>query len=176
MADDIFDIVDERDEVVSKAPRNYVHAHNLLHRSAQVLIFCGLGGKRKILLQMRSKFKDRHPRKYTASCSGHIDSGESYEQGAVREMREETGIICNSNQLREIGKLSPSEATGWEFAKVYEYICDESVKLSFPPEEVESLEWVDVESFENLISEKPELFTPMFLEVYAFYLSKTLKR
>ena len=175
MADDIFDVVNERDEVVSSAPRSVVHARNLLHRSAQVLIFCDSVGGRKILLQKRSKYKDRHPLKYTASCSGHIDSGETYEQGAVREMLEETGIVCVASQLVEIGKLTPSEATGWEFAKVYEYICSESEKLSFPEDEVESLEWIDIPYFERLISENPELFTPMFLEVYSFYLSKTLK-
>lgn len=175
MAEDIFDVVNERDEVVSSAPRSFVHSHNLLHRSAQVLIFCDSDRGRRILLQKRSKFKDRYPLKYTASCSGHIDSGETYEQGAVREMREETGIVCLPSQLREIGKLSPSEATGWEFAKVYEYVCPETAKLSFPSCEVESLEWTDIGSFERMTVENPELFTPMFLEVYAFYLSKILK-
>ena len=101
MADDIFDVVNENDEVVSSAPRSHVHANRLLHRSAHVLMFAGVGADRKILLQKRSMDKDTYPGVYTTSCSGHIDSGETYDEGVVREMAEETGIKVDVSRLKK---------------------------------------------------------------------------
>jgi len=175
MPEDIFDIVNERDEVVGRERRSYVHSNKLLHRSAQVLIFCDTNEGRKILLQKRSKLKDKHPLLYTASCSGHVDSGESYDEGAVREMREETGIECSADQLSKIGKIEASEGTGWEFAFVYVFFCDFDTKFSFSPDEVDSLKWVSISEFERILRQEPQTCTPVFASVYDFYLSKTKK-
>ncbi|OLA86251.1 MAG: hypothetical protein BHW65_00720 [Verrucomicrobia bacterium CAG:312_58_20] len=169
MPDDIFDIVDENDRVVGSAPRSEVHAKGLLHRSAHVLIFSDSGGGRKILLQKRSKFKDSHPGIYTTSCSGHVDSGETYDEGAVREMREETGVRVSPSDLLKIGKIRACRDTGNEFSYVYELKIPESAPLEFPPEEVESLDWVYVADFEKSLSGHPEKFTPAFARVYEFY-------
>ena len=39
MSEEIFDVVNERDEVVGQAPRSEVHAKKLLHRAVHVLVF-----------------------------------------------------------------------------------------------------------------------------------------
>ena len=95
MPDDIFDIVDSNDTVVGSAPRSIVHRERLMHRAAHILIFCNVGGRKKILLQKRSMSKDSYPGRYTTSCSGHVDSGETYDEAAVRELSEETGVVAS---------------------------------------------------------------------------------
>lgn len=170
MADDIFDIVDSNDTVVGSAPRSQVHSLGHMHRSAHVLIF-SLDGK-KILLQMRSPKKDTYPSCYTTSCSGHVDSGETYDCGVEREMREETGICIKSSELVKIGKIAASPSTGMEFVYVYEYRIGEAVKLKFFPEEIEGFDWIEIPKFERMIAEFPEKFTPAFLEVWKFFKSK----
>lgn len=169
MPDDIFDIVDEDDRVIGSAPRSQVHAGGLLHRSAHVLIFSDSAGGRKILLQKRSKLKDSHPGIYTASCSGHVDSGETYDEGAVRELREETGVRVAASDLLKVGKIRARPDTGNEFSFVYELEIPESAPLEFPPEEVEALEWAYVADFEKSLAEQPENFTPAFAAAYEFY-------
>lgn len=88
-AEDIFDIVNERDEVIDRKPRSEVHASGLLHRAVHVLVFNSQG---EIFLQKRSMKKDRQPGVWDSSCSGHVDSGEDYDQTAVRELGEEIGL------------------------------------------------------------------------------------
>ena len=43
MPEDIFDIVNEKDEVIGRAPRSEVHARGLLHRAVHVLVFNARG-------------------------------------------------------------------------------------------------------------------------------------
>jgi isopentenyldiphosphate isomerase len=43
MSEEIFDVVNERDEVVGQAPRSEVHAKKLLHRAVHVLVFNARG-------------------------------------------------------------------------------------------------------------------------------------
>jgi len=85
MPEDIFDVVNERDEVVDRKPRSVVHRDGLLHRAVHVLVFNSRG---QIFLQKRSMKKDRQPGLWDSSASGHVDSGEDYDTTAVREVRE----------------------------------------------------------------------------------------
>lgn len=171
MTDDIFDIVDECDRPIGSAPRSQVHSKGLRHRSAHVLIFSTAQNPRKILLQKRSMLKDAHPGLYTTSCSGHVDSGETYDEGVVREMREETGIEVHPDELIKIGKIRACPQTGNEFSYIYTLQVSESAKLSFLPEEIDSFKWVDVADFEKMLSQNPEIFTPAFRCAYEFYKS-----
>ena len=44
MSEEIFDVVNERDEVVGQAPRKEVHARGLLHRAVDFLVEAGHDG------------------------------------------------------------------------------------------------------------------------------------
>ncbi|MEJ0091140.1 MAG: hypothetical protein WDM80_15525 [Limisphaerales bacterium] len=54
MSEEIFDIVNERDEVIGQAPRKEVHARGLWHRAVHVLVFNARG---EVFLQKRSMLK-----------------------------------------------------------------------------------------------------------------------
>ena len=43
MSEEIFDVVNERDEVIDRRPRSEVHARGLLHRATHVLVFNSRG-------------------------------------------------------------------------------------------------------------------------------------
>src|SRR5512137_895073 len=89
MAEEIFDVVNERDEVVGRNTRAEVHRLGLMHRAVHILVFNRRG---EIFLQKRSMLKDRQPGLWDSSASGHVDSGEDYDACAVRELREEIGL------------------------------------------------------------------------------------
>jgi len=87
--DEIFDVIDHRDRVISQATRGEVHKDpSLTHRSITILVF----RNGELFLQKRSMTKDAFPGVWTCSVAGHVDSGETYEQAAMREMQEELGI------------------------------------------------------------------------------------
>ena len=58
MAEERFDLVNERDEVIGAGLRSEVHRRGLRHRSAHVLVFNDRG---QVFLQKRSLAKDNHP-------------------------------------------------------------------------------------------------------------------
>lgn len=88
--DEIFDLIDADDHVIGQVRRGDAHRNPaLLHRSVQVLVFSSDG---RLLLQRRSESKDLFPGYYSASASGHVDSGEDYTTAARRETREELGL------------------------------------------------------------------------------------
>ena len=84
--DEIFDIVNERDEVIDQRTRGEVHREKLLHRAVHVLVFNARG---EVFLQKRSLKKDSHPGAWDSSASGHLDSGEGY--GCLRRARAARG-------------------------------------------------------------------------------------
>src|SRR5487761_2134532 len=89
MSEEIFDVVNERDEVIGQNTRREVHARGLWHRAVHVLVFNARG---EVFLQKRSMKKDTARGKWDSSSSGHLDSGEAYDVAAVREVREEIGM------------------------------------------------------------------------------------
>ena len=157
--DEMFDIVDENDHVTGAAPRAEVHARDLLHRAVHVFVFNKRGD---LLLQQRSRLKDVHPGRWDSSVSGHLDSGESYESAAVRELDEEMGIIAET--VEEIARILPSEATGWEHIRLYRVLHHGAVR--FPCAEIEAAAWFPVEEIEAWIHANPGDFATGFLECW----------
>src|ERR1700683_2112391 len=108
MSEEIFDIVNERDEVVGQNTRREVHARGLWHRAVHVLVFNARG---EVFLQKRSLKKDIAAGKWDSSASGHLDSGEDYDACAVREVREELGLKVKL-PLQKIFKIDARQETG----------------------------------------------------------------
>jgi len=88
-ADEIVTIVDEHNKVLGAVPRREMRAKNLPHRSTYILVFNAQG---ELYVQKRTMTKDVFPGYYDSAAGGVVLAGESYEQGAVRELAEEMGI------------------------------------------------------------------------------------
>lgn len=106
-------VVNENDEVLGRAARSSCHREGLIHRSVYVIVINGRG---EIFLQKRSMKKELYPGYYACSATGHVEYGESYDEAAKREMKEELGIEeaplkeickfkCFSDEEREISVL-----------------------------------------------------------------------
>src|SRR3989442_11045774 len=115
MAEEIFDVVNERDEVIGQKPRSEVHRRGLMHRAVHVLVF-NSGGQ--VFLQKRSMKKDRQPGLWDSSASGHLNCGEDYDACAVRELREEIGLHLSVCPQR-LFKLAACAQTDQEHVWVY---------------------------------------------------------
>src|ERR1700722_876381 len=131
MTEEIFDVVNERDEVVGQNTRREVHRLGLKHRAVHVLVF---NQKGEVFLQKRSMTKDTFPGAWDSSASGHVDSGEDYDTSAVRELKEELGLIAAS-PLHRLFKIAACAETGQEFVWVYQLESEGPFVLH--PEEIE---------------------------------------
>lgn len=155
-ADEVFDVVDENDEVIQQETRDIVHAEGLMHRAVHVMVF---NKRKEVLLQKRSRLKDVYPGVWNSSASGHLDTGEDYETCAVRELQEELGI--QDCEVQMITKLPPSEQTGQEHISLFVSRYDGA--LRFPCSEVEDGLWIGMEQLQLWVDAQPQDFAPSFL-------------
>ena len=160
-AEEIFDVVDMNDFVIDQVDRNTVHRDKLIHRAVHIFI---LNRNDEILLQKRSLLKDTCPGLWGSSASGHLDSGEEYEDAAIRELKEELGIVAELNQ---VSKIEPSVNTGWEFVTLYK--CEHNGPFSWPFSEVEDLGFFEIKMVSKWIEERPKDFSSGFIECFKSY-------
>jgi len=157
-AEEWFDVVNERDEVVRRATRREVHATGLWHRAVHILVFDVSG---RVFLQKRSMRKDLSPGLWDSSCSGHVDAGEEYDTAAVRELGEEIGVgLPGGTPPSRWFRVDACEPTGWEFVWVYQLRYDGPLTLN--PAEIQYGEWVAPEEVSARVATKPDEFCPSF--------------
>lgn len=153
--EEMFDVVDEHDTAIASLPRDEVHARDLRHRAVHIMIFNKAG---EVFLQKRSIWKDRNPAQWDSATAGHVDSGESYEQAARRELMEEIGIEVDA--LIPVCKLGCGPETGWEFLQIYRATHDGPFR--FAPLEVEGGVFLSVAQVRDWLQRRPGDFTPIF--------------
>jgi 16S rRNA (adenine1518-N6/adenine1519-N6)-dimethyltransferase len=159
-----FPIVDARDRVVGSAPRSKVHGNNLRHRAVHVFIFNPLG---EVLLQKRSRWKDRHPLVWDSSAAGHVEAGEDYDTTARRELQEELGIDIS---LKKLAEIPASDRTGQEFIWLYRGQKEDGFRLD--RSEIEAARFFPPAVVTTWIAARPQDFAPGFVECWKAYLGR----
>ena len=161
MSEELFDIVNERDEVIGQAPRDEAHRRGLRHRAVHVMIFDRRG---RVFLQKRSPRKDCHPDRWDSSAAGHLMVGETYDAAARREVAEELGVTLAPPPERQF-KLAAGAATGQEFVWVYRAVHDGPFTLH--PEEISAGNWFSPAEVSRWLARRPEDFAPTLPLIWA---------
>ena len=159
--DEIFDVVNERDEVIGRARRADVHRQGLRHRAVHVLLFDPAG---RVFLQKRSMQKDTAPGAWDSSASGHLDQGEDYDACAARELREELGVALSAAPRRWF-KIDSCAETGFEFCWVYQ--GEHAGPFTLHPEEIERGDWFDPGQVDRWVVESPDEFASAFRLIWS---------
>jgi isopentenyl-diphosphate delta-isomerase type 1 len=160
MSEEIFDIVNDRDEVIGQLPRRIVHRDGHKHRAIHVLVF---GSDSRLFLQKRSLSKDTFPGVWDSSASGHLDTGEDYDACAVRELHEELGLKVSAPPTR-LFKIDACAETGQEFVWVYQLESDGPFVLH--PEEIERGDWFHPGEVSEWVAAKPQEFARAFVFIW----------
>lgn len=156
-----FDIVDDDDRIVGRATRADCHGNpGLIHRVAHVLV---LNRKEQILLQKRSMSKDVQPGRWDTSVGGHLDPGESYLDAALREMREELGIVDVPLQFLYHSRIR----NHFESENVATYLTRYNGEIRFDPGEIDAVRFFSAEEIVSRLG--TGYFTPNFEEEWQMY-------
>ena len=95
MREELIDILDENGIKTGQVlPRSEVHKKGLWHRAIVVAI---INEKNEILIQQRSKKKEKNAGMWDISAAGHISSGQDSLSAATREINEEVSVNLGFN-------------------------------------------------------------------------------
>lgn len=153
---EFLDIIDENDNVIGAASKAEVYEKRLMHRIVHVFV---LNNKNKMALQLQGKNKKFCPLHWVTAAAGHVQSGESWEEAAAREMKEEIGIEGNLLHSYKDVYHDPSR----NFKKIISSFAmnyDGSFKLN--PYEVADVKFFTIEEIKDMIA-NGEKFHPELL-------------
>lgn len=131
---EILDIINIDDVVIGQATREEIYEKKLIHRVTHVMVRDSNG---RFLLQRRAAHISS-PLHWIASACGHVQSGESYSEAAIRELAEEVGII--GSDVRELGKFFFDGNGTPKMMCFFEIITDD--EPTFDPTEVDSIQFL----------------------------------
>lgn len=164
---EMLEIVDENDAVIGLETRSKIHQDGLLHREMHIWFMTPQG---EIIFQHRAKDKDTYPDKLDATVGGHVDLKMSYEETAVKECKEETGLdidLENLVFLTKMRKRSVDKTTGLinnTIRAQYAYLYADSIeKLVVEQGKAIGFEAWKIDALPTLSGNDKERFIPMIL-------------
>ncbi len=161
---ELVQIVDEQNRPVAVAPRHEMRSRRLLHRCTYVLVFNSAG---ELFVQTRTDIKDIYPSYLDLAAGGVIAAGESYDDGAKRELQEELGVT--EAPLTSHGVIYLEDKLSRVFGGVYSCTWDGSMR--FQSEEVAGGSFMTIEVVFRK-AEAGEKITPDSLEALRYYLNQ----
>jgi len=149
--DEIVAIVDDQNRLVGSALRRDMRTRRLLHRATYILVFNSSG---ELFVQERTMTKDVFPGYYDVAAGGVVLAGETYLQGAVRELAEEMGI--HDVPLTRLFEFNYQDDRSRVWGAAFSCVYDGDVVLQ--EEEVASGEFMPIPDVLREIDAKP--YTP----------------
>lgn len=149
-------IVDKDDNLIGSGEKSAVYQMGSIHRLIRIIL---INDKGEILLQWRSAKEDTSPNMWDQSVGGHVDEGEDYMTAAKRELKEELGVT--NVDLVMVDKYFTEYFAGDRTIKRFNavFVGKYSGEFVLQKEEVDLVEWFDLDKLPEFIEEKPEDFT-----------------
>jgi isopentenyldiphosphate isomerase len=154
---ELMDVVDRDDNVIGKASKKEIYEKSLRHRIVHILMF---NKKGEMLLQLRSKNVGFHPNSWSTSVGGHVGSGETYEEAAIRECKEELGVKCGIELFSKDIYESNDHYNVNKFLVTFKTVFDGP--FDFDKEDVEKIGFFTIDEIREMV-ESGESFHPELL-------------
>jgi isopentenyl-diphosphate Delta-isomerase len=162
--EDMLEVVNEKDIVIGLESRKMVHQKGLLHREIHIWF---MTPNREIIFQHRAKDKDMFPDKLDATVGGHVDKNMSYEETAIKEAKEETGINIDPSKLKLVRKIfrrfvdKPTGLINNAIQTEYAYLFDGNINdLKVETDKAIGFEAWKIDSLHNLAQSDQQKFLP----------------
>ena len=137
--------VDEDDNVIGSVARDEADDKILRYRTTSVMVF---NPKGKLLVTKRSAQKKKFPGYFELKISGGVDYGETYEEAAKRELREEVGI--QADKLEFLFKINVENSYEKLFVVIFKYVYDGLIRIQ--KSEIDEYKWLSPVYVDNLIT------------------------
>ena len=150
---EVIALADETGRWVDVGVRGEPRADNRAVVIAAVLIFTSQG---KLILGRVSPQKRVHAGKWSYSAAGHVAAGELCRDAAVREMKEETGIVGKIES--DIGRTQMVGENGHirAFHYVFKVVSDDPITPD--PQEISEVREFTAPELKQLIAQDPNQF------------------
>lgn len=165
---EMLEVIDENDNVVGLETRAKIHQNGLLHREIHIWF---LTPKGEIIFQHRAKDKDTYPDKLDATVGGHVEPKMSYEETAVKECKEETGIDIDLKKLLFLTKMRKksfdevTKLTNNTIRSQYAYLYEGSISdLQVEEGKIEGFEAWKIDDLSHLSEENKNKFISLILK------------
>ena len=146
--EEIFDIYTRDGKYLGTKEKSVCHSENpgFYHKPVWIWI---INNKNEILVQKRASCKKNFPNLWDMPSAGHIISGETPIQGAIRETYEELGIKTTENDYLFVGEYIAD--ISFEIAQIYLLKLDLDIsKFHIQKDEVSEIKWISFNEFEKL--------------------------
>ena len=180
MKNNLLNIVNKQSKIIGQASREEIHAKGLLHQEVHVWFYTP---KQEIIFQLRSKNKDTWPDKLDASVGGHVEIGQSYEQAAIREVKEETGLDIKISDLNLISIMkhksfdTSTNKINNTLRAIYAYKYSGDIKnLQIEPGKSQGFEAWPLKKLVNITNENKQRFIPMIFDNDCFQIFKQISK
>ncbi|MFW5746807.1 MAG: NUDIX hydrolase [Nanoarchaeota archaeon] len=153
--EECLDIINDQDEVIGKAPKTEIYRSGHHHRIVHIILFNKDG---KMLLQKRSKNKHMTAGAWVTSAGGHVTSGESYEQAAHRELKEELGVDTDLTLRFTDSYTYPAGYNKKSIKKTLKtFVGTHEGPFNIEPREVEEVRFFSLKKIREISPLHPEL-------------------
>jgi isopentenyldiphosphate isomerase len=147
-AEEIVEIVDRDNNSIGAVSRRIMRQQKLIHRACYILVFNRNG---ELFVQKRTMTKDVYPGFWDLAAGGVVLAGESYEDSARRELREELGVA--GVKLRHLFDQYYEDADNKVWGRIFACTCDGPFTLQ--AEEIDYGRFMPLAEIERLNQTEP---------------------
>lgn len=148
--DELLDLVNINDEIIGTIWRSeydkladedlgYIRAVDMFIQNS----------KGELWIPKRTAHKKIAPNGLDYSAGGHVSSGETYEEAAIKEIGEELNLEVTEDDLELLGTMGPERNGLRYFRRIYRLRSDTAPQYN--PEDFQSAEWISVTGLIKLI-------------------------
>lgn len=154
--EELIDVLDENGNKTGEIlTRKQIHKKGLCHK---IVVISIIDEKGNILMQQRSKNKSKNPGKWDVAVAGHVSSGQTSTEAAIRETLEEVGIKVKEKELEYVLTYKNKENVKEDYIDNQIYDCyivkREKIDLKdikIQKSEVEQVKLCNLKEFEQII-------------------------
>ena len=156
------DVLDKNSNPTNEVKtRGEVHKRGYYHLAVHIWLMNSNG---ELLVQLRSKNKESHPGMWDISVAGHVASGQTSLEAALREANEELGIKIEKEELKflfryQLKKILREDYINNGFFDVY--ILEKDIpesKIGVQEEEVDEVKYIRYKDLQKEINNKNPLY------------------
>ena len=147
-AEEIVEIVDRDNNSIGAVSRRIMRQQGLIHRASYILVFNRSG---ELFLQKRTMSKDIYPGFWDLAAGGVVLAGESYEESAKRELREELGVA--GVQLRRLFDQYYEDENNKVWGRIF--ACTSEGPFTLQAEEIDYGRFMSLAEIEQLHQTEP---------------------